>query len=111
MGVTGDIEKGLIVTLATKVNYEVEAKDPISGEEINGRGGFQGTSYSNKYNGYRGYPGRLTADDSNVAVDFMDLGLPIQIGVPPLSVTNYQDVYEKPFACRYASSAALCVNI
>jgi len=52
-----------------------------------GNGGFQGDPYSNLYNGYKGYPGRLeienvetvtgNIDDENDSVSWMDTGLPI----------------------------------
>lgn len=43
----------------------------------NGRGGFQGSGYSDAYNGYRGYPGRDTSGEDNPSVSWMDTGLPI----------------------------------
>jgi len=54
----------------------------------NGRGGFQGTDYSNSFNGYRGYPNRYT-DDSSISPSaaFMDAGLPMDTGLIPKTVT------------------------
>jgi rhodanese-related sulfurtransferase len=58
-----------------KAVYEV---DQPTGK--NGRGGFQGTSYSEAFNGYRGFPGRNTVDGDNHSVSWNDAGLPIHIG-------------------------------
>ena len=46
----------------------------------NARGGFEGTSYDDSYNGYRGYPGRKTQQQENPSVSWKDAGLPIHIG-------------------------------
>jgi rhodanese-related sulfurtransferase len=46
----------------------------------NGRGGFQGSSYEDIYNGYRGWPGRRTPNGENKSVSWSDTGLPIHIG-------------------------------
>jgi rhodanese-related sulfurtransferase len=51
----------------------------IDGEK-NGRGGFQGSSYDDIYNGYRGWPGRQTPSGDNQSVSWSDSGLPIHIG-------------------------------
>ena len=57
------------------IAYEVETPT------INGRGGFEGTSYSDSMLGYRGFPGRQTQDFSaEVSASFKDHGLPIKIG-------------------------------
>jgi len=54
----------------------------------NGRGGFQGTDYSNTFNGYRGYPERYTVDSSvSPSAAFMDAGLPMDTGKLPITVT------------------------
>ena len=58
--------------------YEVEAVDE-NGNAVNGKGGFEGSSSSNVYNGYRGFPGRL-----GDPVSFKDTGLPIVIGKAPI---------------------------
>jgi rhodanese-related sulfurtransferase len=46
----------------------------------NGRGGFQGSSYEDIYNGYRGWPGRKSPSGNNESVSWIDTGLPIHIG-------------------------------
>lgn len=54
--------------------YEVEGT-------VNGFGGVEGTSYKNSMLGYRGFPGRYTADSGPIeSVSFKDSGLPIKIG-------------------------------
>jgi len=55
--------------------YEIDQPDGT-----NGRGGFQGTSYNDKYNGFRGFPGRRTAFQEAESVSWSDAGLPIHIG-------------------------------
>ena len=55
--------------------YEIDQPD---GE--NGRGGFQGTSYGDAYNGFRGFPGRKTSFQEYESVSWSDAGLPIHIG-------------------------------
>jgi len=92
--------KDLVVTLASLDNYEIEAFDDVNNVEINGIGGFQGSSYSGRYNGYRGFPDRLTPDDAVDAASWMDAGLPIAIAIPPMTLDTYRDVFELPFACR-----------
>jgi rhodanese-related sulfurtransferase len=59
--------------------YEIDQPD---GE--NGRGGFEGTSYNNVYNGYRGFPERVTDIQKNPSVSWKDAGLPIKTSVNPL---------------------------
>ncbi len=46
----------------------------------NGKGGFQGTSYKEVFNGYRGYPGRETSQQKSNSVSWSDFGLPVHIG-------------------------------
>ncbi|MCP3921993.1 MAG: hypothetical protein GY714_05330 [Desulfobacterales bacterium] len=58
-----------------KAVYEI---DQPSGK--NGKGGFQGTSYKEVYNGYRGYPGRNTDNQKMKSVSWNDFGLPVHIG-------------------------------
>lgn len=58
----------LETTLGYNNIYEIDRSD------ITGLGGFQGSGYSDAYNGYRGYPGRNPTDPS---VSWMDTGLPI----------------------------------
>ena len=58
--------------------YEIDQSD-----EKGGRGGFEGTTYSKVYNGYRGFPGRHTRNQESPSVSWADAGLPIQIGGPP----------------------------
>jgi len=54
--------------------YEIDHPDK------NGRGGFQGTSYDDAYNGFRGFPGRKTSFQGHESVSWIDAGLPIHIG-------------------------------
>jgi len=56
----------------------------------NGRGGFQGTSYANVYNGYRGFPGRATSFQDYTSVSWSDAGLPIHIGECPTAGPWYE---------------------
>lgn len=58
--------------------YEIDQPDGT-----NGRGGFQGTSYNDKYNGFRGFPGRKTAFQEAESVSWSDAGLPIHVGWCP----------------------------
>lgn len=60
--------------------YEIDQPDGKSG-----RGGFEGTSYSNVYNGYRGFPERLTEIQEHPSVSWKDTGLPIKTSVNPLN--------------------------
>ena len=55
--------------------YEIDQPD---GKD--GRGGFQGTSYGDAYNGFRGFPGRKTSFQEHESVSWIDTGLPIHIG-------------------------------
>jgi len=55
--------------------YEIDQPD---GKD--GRGGFQGTSYGDAYNGFRGFPGRKTSFQDYESVSWCDAGLPIHIG-------------------------------
>ena len=55
--------------------YEIDQPDGK-----NGKGGFQGTSYKEVFNGYRGYPGRVTSQQKNSSVSWNDYGLPVHIG-------------------------------
>ena len=64
-------------SLFTEV-YEIDQPDGK-----NGRGGFQGTSYSDAYNGFRGFPGRTTSFQEHESVSWSDAGLPIHIGECP----------------------------
>jgi rhodanese-related sulfurtransferase len=58
--------------------YEIDQPDGK-----NGRGGFQGTSYGDAYNGFRGFPGRKTSFQEHESVSWCDAGLPIHIGWCP----------------------------
>lgn len=60
-----------------KAVYEIDRDDK------NARGGIQGSSYHNVYNGFRGFPGRDTSFQSNESVSWYDAGLPIHIGAFP----------------------------
>ena len=55
--------------------YEIDQPD---GKD--GRGGFQGTSYGDAYNGFRGFPGRKTSFQEHESVSWSDSGLPVHIG-------------------------------
>jgi rhodanese-related sulfurtransferase len=65
------------VTLFDEI-YEIDQPDGKSG-----RGGFEGTTYGNVYNGYRGFPDRVTFFQEHESVAWKDAGLPIKIGVKP----------------------------
>jgi rhodanese-related sulfurtransferase len=52
--------------------YEID--DPAGN---NGRGGFSGFDYSNVFNGYAGFPGRLTDTQQVPSVSWKDSGLPV----------------------------------
>ena len=69
-----------------KAIYEIDQPDGKSG-----RGGFEGTTYSNAYNGYRGFPGRYTNNQDHPSVSWKDAGLPIQIGGDPLIFDSDDD--------------------
>ncbi len=60
--------------------YEID--DPNG---TNGHGGFQGTSYGDVYNGYRGYPGRNTNLQETPSASWNDAGLPVHIGWTPVT--------------------------
>lgn len=70
------------------VLYEVET-DLVdeNGVLVNGRGGFEGTSYGNRFLGYRGFPGRVTSGIGDTeSASFKDAGLPMIIGKTPKTV-------------------------
>jgi len=48
-------------------------------------GGFSGSSYSNVYNGYVGFPGRQTDVQAIPSASWMDSGLPIETMVAPIT--------------------------
>jgi rhodanese-related sulfurtransferase len=52
--------------------YEID--DP---EGENGYGGFSGASYNDSYNGYAGFPARLTDEQTVPSVSWKDAGLPV----------------------------------
>ena len=58
--------------------YEID--DP---KGTDGHGGFQGASYHDVYNGYRGYPGRGTWMQETPSVSWSDARLPVHIGWTP----------------------------
>ena len=58
--------------------YEIDQPN-----QANGYGGFEGTSYSNVFLGYRGFPGRHTQSQQNPSVSWTDASLPIKTGVNP----------------------------
>lgn len=57
--------------------YEIDRSDATN------LGGFEGSSYGNSYNGYRGFPQRETRFEDLPSVSWKDAGLPIKIGVSP----------------------------
>jgi rhodanese-related sulfurtransferase len=59
--------------------YEID--DPA---ENRGYGGFEGSSYSNVYNGYLGFPGRQTSLQAVPSVSWKDSGLPMKTLINPL---------------------------
>jgi rhodanese-related sulfurtransferase len=79
--------------------YEVDNRLKELSSFPGGRGGFQGSGYKGLYDGYRGYPGRLTCDESRAlhrvatytdaitdgedSVAWMDLGLPMTQRLDP----------------------------
>lgn len=67
-----EVFKGVIV-------YEID--DPSG---VNGHGGFEGPTYADAYNGYVGFPGRLTEVQDTASVSWKDSGLPIQTLLSPL---------------------------
>lgn len=62
-------------TTLFKAVYEIDQPD---GKD--GRGGFQGTSYDDAYNGYRGFPERTTRFQEHKSVSWSDTRLPTHIG-------------------------------
>lgn len=60
--------------------YEIDQPDGQTGN-----GGFEGTSYGNIYNGYRGFPNRMTDIQEHPSVSWKDTGLPIKTSVNPVS--------------------------
>jgi rhodanese-related sulfurtransferase len=62
--------------------YEIDDPTPNS---TGGVGGFEGSPYSEVYNGYHGFPGRLTGVQTVPSVSWKDTGLPIRIGVDPFA--------------------------
>ena len=61
--------------------YEIDQPDGTDG-----RGGFEGTNYHSVFNGYRGFPGRITLNQETSSVSWADAGLPIHIGGRPSSL-------------------------
>jgi hypothetical protein len=59
--------------------YEIDQPDGATNH-----GGFESSNYGNVFNGYRGFPGRLTGDQAHPSVSWKDAGLPIAIGATPL---------------------------
>jgi len=58
--------------------YEIDQPDGT-----NGMGGFQGPEYSGVYNGYQGFPERLTEIQEYPSVSWKDTGLPIKTWLNP----------------------------
>lgn len=61
--------------------YEI---DQPSGAD--GYGGFEGGTYGNLFNGYRGFPGRRTDGQAAPSVSWKDTGLPMKTGMKPANV-------------------------
>ena len=59
--------------------YEID--DPAGNR---GFGGFEGNSYKNVYNGYRGFPGRETGVQTVPSASWKDSGLPMKTSINPL---------------------------
>ncbi|MFV9692085.1 MAG: rhodanese-like domain-containing protein, partial [Desulfobacteria bacterium] len=88
--------------------YEIDnyLKEREKEDSVGGRGGFQGTSYKNTYDGYRGHPERLpennsvwkitvetyTEDINNTedSVSWMDIGLPITQKIDPYLIPTLE---------------------
>ncbi len=66
--------------------YEIDQPDGS-----NGQGGFQGSSFGDVYNGYRGFPGRSTRMQSTQSVSWSDAGLPVHIGWTPFTISVDDD--------------------
>jgi rhodanese-related sulfurtransferase len=58
--------------------YEIDQPDGQTNH-----GGFEGSSYGNVFNGYRGFPERDTWNQAHPSVSWKDAGLPIVIGATP----------------------------
>jgi rhodanese-related sulfurtransferase len=58
--------------------YEIDQPDGATNH-----GGMEGSAYSNVYNGYRGFPGRLTWTQTHPSASWKDAGLPIVVGAAP----------------------------
>jgi len=69
-------------TTLFKAIYEIDRPDGSDGY-----GGFQGSSYGDLYNGYRGYPGRNKWVQNIKSVSWSDTGLPVHIGGKPFFPT------------------------
>jgi rhodanese-related sulfurtransferase len=85
---SGGRSTSCIVNLDTEIAekfdaiYEIdEPSGPDTG--VSGVGGFEGNAYNQVYNGYIGFPGRLTEIQENPSVSWKDAGLPIKVGVKP----------------------------
>ena len=86
--------------------YEIDNYLREKEDNVGGRGGFQGTSYKNTYDGYRGHPERLpennsvwkitvetyTEDINNTedSVSWMDTGLPITQKIDPYLIPTLE---------------------
>jgi rhodanese-related sulfurtransferase len=71
----------LINTFNTELFTEIYEIDQPDGQI--GTGGFEGSSYENVYNGYRGFPDRMTEIQEHFSVSWKDFGFPIRIGMKP----------------------------
>jgi len=63
-----------------KTIYEIDQPDGS-----NGYGGFQGSSYGDVFNGYRGFPGRNIRRVDTKSASWSDAGLPVHIGWTPFA--------------------------
>ena len=65
-------ESGLFPSVYVHDVYEID--DP---DRTNGRGGFTGSDYGKVFNGYAGFPGRLTYKQDVPSASWKDSGLPV----------------------------------
>jgi rhodanese-related sulfurtransferase len=78
---SGDRTSSLTGSFDTQKFTEIYEIDQPDGQI--GLGGFEGSSYQNVYNGYRGFPDRMTEIQEHFSVSWKDFGFPIKIGMKP----------------------------
>ncbi|MGA1823065.1 MAG: rhodanese-like domain-containing protein [bacterium] len=73
--------------------YEIDDALKEMTEYPGGHGGFQGSLYNDMYNGYKGYPDRLSlgmktvdSDNEDISVSWLDTGLPITFKIDPARI-------------------------